>query len=330
MKKSIIALAAIPVFCGTAFGTNQGWGIPTGNLAVTTVEAPTAGGVIQSASGYNYTVNAHASFANGGTFDPHGTIGINRYWEGVDLTTGNYTAPTPIATDGKWWPANSGFDKAKGRDYGPYTAGYPGDCTSTSLAVGGYGRETLQLVYNDSNGAHVIASQVIQLYPYSPTQQNPPTVNYFNALSPSGPLLTYIPNVSPGNPPVNVYQGDPPRITAQISNLYPGSTSWLIIYPNDPVSNSTRTGAVTLANSTMTDTTDNGLWSRTFTFDLASALIACGIDQSATGAQTYTVEAIEKLPAVYNNVACAQSQNAISSITFSVDLNFKVDTQLGK
>ena len=122
-----------------------------------------------------------------------------------------------------------------------------------------------------------------------------------------------------------------PRITAQINNLYPGSTSWLSIYPYDPVSNPTRTGAVTLTNSTMTDTVDNGLWNRTFTFDLGSALIACGINQSATGPQAYTVEAIEQLPAAYNNVVgCGQNQNTISSITFSVNLNFGIKTQLGK
>jgi len=55
-------------------------------------------GVLQSASGYNYTVTAYASFPNGGKFDPHGTIGINRYWEGID-SNGNLTAPTPIAND---------------------------------------------------------------------------------------------------------------------------------------------------------------------------------------------------------------------------------------
>jgi hypothetical protein len=144
-------------------------------------------------------------------------------------------------------------------------------------------------------------------------------------------VLNFIPNVSTGSPPVNVYVGNPPRITTQIDNLYPGSTNWLIIYPNDPMSNPTRTGSVTLANSAMTDAVDNGLWSRTFTFDLASALIAGGINQSATGAQEYTVEAIEQLPAAYNNiVGCKQSQNVISSITFSVNLNFPIATQLGK
>jgi hypothetical protein len=81
----------------------------------------------------------------------------------------------------------------------------------------------------------------------------------------------------------------------------------------------------------MTDTVDNGLWKRTFTFDLGSALAACGINQSATGAQTYTVETIEQLPAAYTtNVGCGQNQNVISSITFSVNLSVGIKTQLGK
>jgi hypothetical protein len=127
-------------------------------------------------------------------------------------------------------------------------------------------------------------------------------------------------------------KGNPPRITAQLSNLYPGSTTWLIIYPKDPVSNPTRNLAVTLANSTVSDTSNNGLWSRTVTFDLGSALVACGINQSSAVPQVYTVEAIEKLPDVYNNIktTCAQSQDPISSITFSVNLNFGINTQLGK
>jgi hypothetical protein len=200
----------------TPTGGNKGWGVPTGDLTLTTVEPPTSGGVLQSASGYDYTVNAHATFVNGGKFDPLGTIGVTRYWQGID-STGNYTNPTLVVNDGKWYPANSGFDKTKGRDYGPYTAGYPEDCTSTTPEVGGYGREILQLVYNDSNGAHVIATQVIQLYPNSPTQQNPPTAKYSNTLSPNGPVLTFTPNVSNPPVPVNVYQGDPPRITAQLA-----------------------------------------------------------------------------------------------------------------
>jgi hypothetical protein len=145
-------------------------------------------------------------------------------------------------------------------------------------------------------------------------------------------LLTFTPNVSNLPVPVNVYQGSNlPRITAQITHLYPGSTTWLSIYLGNPVSNPTRTGAVTLVNSTTTDSIDNGLWSRTFTFDLGTALVQCGINQSATGAQTYTVEAIQQLPAAYNNIAgCVSNQNVVSSITFSVDLKFGINTQLGK
>jgi hypothetical protein len=132
---------------------------------------------------------------------------------------------------------------------------------------------------------------------------------------------------------VNVYEGNNlPRITAQITNLYPGSTSWLSIYPGDPVLlNPARTGAQTLVNSTMIGPVNNGLWSRTFTFDLGSALVQCGINQAAIGPQPYTVEAIQKLPAAYKNIAgCVSNQNVVSSITFSVDLKFGINTQLGK
>jgi hypothetical protein len=288
---------------------------------------------LQSASGYDYSVVGFATFPNGGSFDPQGKISILRSWQGIDAN-GQYTAPTPSIDGGVYKPANSGFDKHNGAKLGSFTAGFPGDCTNTStLEVNGYGREIIQMVYTayaTNELPVVIATQYIQLYPYTPTQGNPPTGTYSNVLNPSGPVLNFISGVSTGSPPANVYLGNPPRITAQINNLYPGSKSWLSIYPTDPISNPTRTGAVTLANSTMTDTVDNGLWNRAFTFDLGTALVQCGINQSATGAQTYTVEAVEQLPAAYTANACGSNQNTISSITFSVNLNFGIKTQLGK
>src|SRR5260370_28606986 len=192
MKKLIMALAAIPVLCGAAFGTGtQGFGIPTGSLLITTVQGA---GVLQSASGYNYTVTAYATFANGGKFDPQGTIGIERYWQGYD-SNGNLTgAPTAPVNDGMWWPANSGFDKTKGRAYGPYVAGYPGTCTSTSPQAGGYGVETLLEVYNDTTGTHTIATYSIQILPNLATQNSPPTGTYSNVFNPSGPVLNFISN----------------------------------------------------------------------------------------------------------------------------------------
>jgi hypothetical protein len=297
---------------------------------------------LQSASGYDYSVVGFATFPNGGSFDPQGKISILRSWQGIDAN-GQYTAPTPSVDGGVYKPANSGFDKHNGAKLGSFTAGYPGDCTpdASTLEVQGYGREIIQMVYTayaTNNLPVVIATQYIQLYPNTPTEGNPPTATYSNTLSPSGPLLTFTPNVSNPPVPVNVYQGNNlPRITAQITNLYPGSTSWLSIYPGDPLSNPTRTGAVPIVNSTMTDTVDNGFWERTlanahaFTFDLGTALVACGINQAALGAQTYTVEAIQKLPAAYDHTAgCVSNQNVVSSITFSVDLKFGINTQLGK
>ena len=322
MKTLIILAAAITQLCGIALGGN-GYGLPTGSLVITTVEPPTSQSLLQSAVGFNYDVVGIASFANGGKFDPHGSLGITRSWQSVNL------AMTPPVPGDKDYPANSGF-KAGGRDYGTYEAGFIDDC-SGSVQVGGHGEEIIQLVYTDSDGEFVIAQAVIYLFPYIPTQTNPPTVAFSNTLANSAPLLTFTPNVSQGAVPVNTFQGDPPHITAQLNSLYPGATSWLIIYPNTPATNPARSGAVTLANSTLTDAQNNGLWNRSFTFGLWPALTSCpGFNQTATGLQTYTVEAIEKLPAIYGNNACGQSvaQQVISSVTFSVDLSFQVNTQL--
>jgi hypothetical protein len=336
---TLIALASLTIASQGGGNGNNGSGIPVGSFVITTVE-----GTLQSASGYNYDVTAFADFPNGGSFDPNGNISLQRSWQGLDAN-GNYTVPMHlviydknghVATDYTGgWPANSPFWKTKGKDMGNYMAGYQTDCTNSNPEVGGYGREIIQLVYTAFATNYlpvVIATQYIQLYPYTPTQQNPPTATFSNTLTQSGPLLTFTPNVSTAPVPVNAYQGDPPRITVQLSNLYPGSTTWLVIYPNDPVSNPTQTGSVTIPNTTMTDTADNGLWSRTVTFDLGSALVACGINQSATGPQEYTVEAVQKLPDFYTNIVdpCAQSENGISSVTFSINLNFGIATQLGR
>src|SRR4029077_16823752 len=105
---------------------NQGSGIPVGSFAISTVE-----GTLQSASGYDYSVVGFATFPNGGSFDPQGTISLQRSWQGIDAN-GNYTAPTASVNGGVYKPANSGFDKHNGAKLGSYTAGYTGDCTNPS------------------------------------------------------------------------------------------------------------------------------------------------------------------------------------------------------
>ena len=129
-----VALFFSLALCGTASAAsqgNQGSGIPVGSFGITTVE----GTALQSASGYNYSVVGFATFPNGGSFDPQGTITLERSWQGIDAN-GNYTAPTPPVNGGIYKPANSGFDKHNGAKLGSFTAGYPGDCTTT-LEVNG-------------------------------------------------------------------------------------------------------------------------------------------------------------------------------------------------
>src|ERR1700739_1504780 len=78
----LIALFFSADFCETASassGGNQGSGIPVGTFGITTVE-----GTLQSASGYDYSVVGFATFSNGGSFDPQGTISIQRSWQGID------------------------------------------------------------------------------------------------------------------------------------------------------------------------------------------------------------------------------------------------------
>ena len=318
---TLIALASVTItsYAGNGNGGNNGnngSGIPVGRFVITTIE-----GTLQSASGYNYDVTAFADFHNGGSFDPNGNISLRRSWQDAN---GNWTPVVIYDKNGHvatnytgGWPANSPFWKTQGKDMGNYMAGYQGDCTTSNPEVGGYGREIIELVYTAFATNYlpvVIATQYIQLYPYLPTQNNPPTVSFSSNWDSSGVTLNNIPNVS----------GIPPQITATISNIYPGATISMNICS---VSNPTNTAAIPVP---VVNGNTTGLWIQQVTFDLGAALAACGINQSATAPQTYTVNVTETLPAKYTDVSCANNANIIASSTFSVNLNLGIATQLGK
>ena len=395
---------------------NNGSGIPVGSFVITTLQ-----GTLQSASGYNYDVRAFADFPNGGSFDPHGTLSLQRSWQGIDAN-GNYTAPTPVviydknghvATDYTGgWPANSPFWKTQGKDMGNYMAGYPGDCTNSTLEVGGYGREIIQLVYTAFATNYlpvVIATQYIQLYPNTPTQDNTakavftsftsqygaawqsgvsyspanpsatpiPTLPDVVTYPSNGSLLYYsckplpvdsvtgnpIPNIgyepdlpssssfwSPVSTPLNIMVGDLPRITITLTDLFPGSTISVKIYP-------TLTPTASHVLATITDPRPNpvGFWRTLSTQELSTATAACGIDQSKITAymtyiaacaravppvtpdpatvntflQNYTIEVDQQLPAVYTAPCDGSTNNLVTTFSFSVLSGFVTNAQLG-
>jgi hypothetical protein len=281
---------------------------------VTTPEPLNSQGFLQCAPGGQYSAAETDSFANGGTFDPHGRLGIYRYCE-TRLLTGLFATPTaltPVAVNDKDWPANSGF--AHSRSFGPYTAAQD----SNGAALGDdYGRETLQLVYSMGDGtAYILASQVIYLYPFSPAEasSSPPQATISNALT--NAVLT--PNV------VTAFQGDPPRITVKMNNLYPTGTSWVVIYPGTPTSNSLAAGSVSIPNSSAI-APNNGLWTNRLpvTFDLANSTLINTTPSNI--AHSYTIEAVQELPlAQYPNA----TPQILSFTSFSLKLSFNINGQI--
>ena len=124
----------------------------------------------------------------------------------------------------------------------------------------------------------------ILFLPQNPSS-SPPQATISNALT--NAVLT--PNV------VTAFQGDPPRITVKMNNLYPTGTSWVVIYPGTPASNPSATASVTVPDSSAT-APNNGLWIArpNVTFDLANSGLITTTPSST--AKSYTIKAVQQLP----------------------------------
>jgi hypothetical protein len=308
------------------------YALPTGTLTVT---APETTPQLQCAPGYQYGATESSSIPNGGTFDPHGSLGVYRFSETAS-SNGTFARPpattlpalqllSAVAANDQTWPANSGF--ANNRSFGPYTAAQ--DCNGVALGDN-YGRETLALVYTLGDGTqYVLDTKVIYLYPWSPgSLAGAPTASIANAIT-NGPVQ--------GNPspyaapsPSPFMHGDPPRVTVQMKNLYPAGTSSVIIYSGTPVSNPTCTGYRVIANTAATAPT-GGLWTNrpAVTFELAPTYVST----TANTPQTYTIAALQQLPAGYGNNSSTttpiNNPAVLNTVTFTFASGFSVNGTVG-
>ena len=244
------------------------YGVPTGQLTVTTKEAP----LLQTRTGYPFTVSSDASYAPGVKKDPHGAVGVNRSFQ-QRYPNNVYGAPISIPINSKDWPANSGIDKT--RTYGPYT---PGDYAPVPES---YGMETINLVFIDGDGiSYPLDTKQIYVYPASAT-----AVLYL-ALPPSTALATV--NSVP-------YHGDSPRVRVDLTNVYPSAQTWMVIYqgnhqaanpPTFPViSNTTHTAPSTdianytgISGSMYIDLRNLSLSSSTYTIQVYQQTAAYGLE----------------------------------------------------
>jgi hypothetical protein len=274
------------------------------------------------APGYSYTSTPTASFAAGAKIDPAGILGVYRYYQtttdGVNYSPTTATAAIPLSTT---WPWTSGTTNTHSAI--SYTAGQVNN-TTVPLDLF-YGREILTLVYTLGNGTTtVLDTKTIYLYPwnYNSSQTISPTVLFTNAVTSVQAVSNPSPYAVPSPTPL-VFQGDPPRFTVLMNDLYPNGSTSVIIYPGTPSSNPTATGSATISiTAVATPNTGLDTTATPITFEVQSY-----INTSVTAAQTYTIAAIQTLPSSY--VASTTNPTILNTLTFTTSSGFNVNGTVG-
>jgi hypothetical protein len=267
----------------------QTYGVPTGTLTVTTFEAP----LLQTRNTKSYTVSSYASYAPGAKKDPQGAVGVNRSFQ-QRYPNNVYGAIIPIPINSKDWPANSGIDKT--RTYGPYT---PGDFAPVPES---YGMETINLVFIDGNGiSHALDTKQIYVYPASAT-----AVLYL-ALPPSTALATV--NSVP-------YQGDPPRVRVDLTNVYPSGQSWIVIYQGNHQGTNPPTSPVIPNTTNTASSTDIANYTG------VSGSMYIDLRNLSLSSSTYTIQ-------VYQQTAAYGLELVNNYATFTVNPAFQINAVVG-
>ncbi|MBV8378632.1 MAG: hypothetical protein JO279_16675 [Verrucomicrobia bacterium] len=128
-----------------------------------------------------------------------------------------------------------------------YTAGVIGSGNPLTPSSFYYGRETLELEYLSQGVYTVLDTKTIYQYPWnyntSLGAQSPKAV-FSNGVTGASEQVSSNPSPSASpSPAFPAFQGDPPRFTVNMYNLYPNGTTAVIIYPGTPLS---ATGAATV------------------------------------------------------------------------------------
>jgi hypothetical protein len=294
--------------------------------ALTVADAESTGqNPTKCAASTNYSVTSTASFGAGAIIDPNGTLAIYRYYQ----TTSNGslyspatlpgTAASPASIAWAWSSGSTNTHTAL-----TYTAGQVGT-TGTPFY---YGIETLKLVYTSpGNGGTqtTLDTKTINLYPWvnNSLQAYSPNAAFSNALTKASAGSNPSPYVSPYPSPTPVFQGDAPRLTVQMNNLYPNGTSSVIIYAGTP----SNPGTATPITVTVTTTPNGAMYTSAppITFELAPYITA------STTAQTYTIVAVQQLPAGYPVSTTPPLLNPaiLSTVTFSTTSGLSVNGTVG-
>jgi hypothetical protein len=302
--------------------------MPTGAMTVTAPEM-TASGFPECAPGYTYAASESSLFAAGATIDPNGTLGIYRYYQtttdGINYlpTIASTAVPALVPTNPWPWPSGS----TNTHTAIPFMAGQVGTAAAPNNFY--YGRETLTLVYSSpGNGTtKVLDTKTIYQYPwnYNSGQTNSPTALFINAVTNVQTASNPYPYPTPTPAPL-VFQGDPPRFTVQMNNLYPNGASSVTIYPGTPLSNPTATGGAAIAITAAT-TPAGGLYTSAPAITFETLAVLKTITASTMTPPTYTIAAMQTLPSNY--ATSTTNPVVLNSLTFSLTSPFGVNGTVG-
>ena len=231
----IIATVCFTFAIPAAFADQPVYGVPTGSTINVTTPDPT---LVkwpgesklhhQIRADQTYTAESINLYPNGFKFDPHGAIGIRRFFQTRVQGTYSLGTPSEINVLTKDMPANSRFNQAQYiQDFGPYA---PDESTfsPTSLAANdAYGVETIALVFVDGNNNQTVLDyQKIDIYPplYTPDgikdKRNAAAFFDVQNFQSKTALNT-----------TNSYAGDPPRVIMRTNTtIYPGAQTWVVMY----------------------------------------------------------------------------------------------------
>jgi hypothetical protein len=204
------------------FGDNPNtYGLPLGTLSVTTPDPKLVTWAGETKPHHQmlatdlrgYTAASSEWYPAGVKFDPHGSVGIRKFFAKRD--PGNVLEPAAeISVLTKDMPANSRFNQAQmGQTFGPYVPYQETYLGTTTAANDSYGVETVELVFVDGNNKQTVLDyQKIDIYPATTIQTHDSTTQAAVKTS---------------------YTGDAPRVQVQISSIYPGTETWVGIYPQN-------------------------------------------------------------------------------------------------
>jgi hypothetical protein len=258
---------------GNGNGNQQGYTVPTGTITVNTPDPTTmqwAGQTKpheQMLSNQTYSAQGQVTYPPGANVDPNCTVGITRLFQ----TRGpNNTLSAPVyfsvlQQDSSIPLLNWLFSElASLLNFGPYEPDLAVYKATGAIANAVYGVETVELVYSGLNSSGqsvqtVLDSQEIDIYQPAASQLNDYTTQA--AVKPATSNYTYA--------------GSAPRVATTVSDVYPGSTTWLTINGN------------TIPNTTATSPIGDQSNRSAFYVDAGSYVSSAG---------TYVVQVMEKLP----------------------------------